>query len=159
MKFKLEEISSLSGRSCKIYSVMAEGEEYSLFEQFLMENHATHREEIRSINRRLQVMGRETGARETFFKDKEGLPGDGVCALYDDTDKKLRLYCVRYGNIAVILGGGGEKNTRTWQEDPKLKQEAERMIEISKIITEAIKNRETQITEDGFTELNFESYE
>ncbi len=159
MRFELAEIPHLSGSSCKIYSVIAEGEELSLFERFLIENFDTHKEEVKSINRRLQVMGRSTGAREHFFKDKEGLPGDGVCALYDDPDKKLRLYCVRYGNIAVILGGGGEKNTRTWQDDPKLKREAERMIEISKIITEAIKNRETQITEDGFTELNFESYE
>lgn len=159
MKFELTEISRMSGCSCKIYSVIEEGEEFSLFEQFMMENYDTHNAEVKDINRRLQFMGRSGGAREQFFKEKEGLPGDGVSALYDDPDKKLRLYCIRYGNIAVILGGGGAKNTRTWQDDPKLKSEAEKIIKISKIITEAIKNRDTKLTEDGFSEINFESYE
>jgi hypothetical protein len=27
--------------------------------------------------------------------------------LYDDEERKLRLYCIRYANVAIILGGGG----------------------------------------------------
>lgn len=159
MKFELKEISHLSGSCCRIYSVVEDGDEFSLFERFMLDNYDSHSQELKSINRRLQFMGRSGGARSHFFKDKEGVPGDGVSALYDDPDRKLRLYCIRYGDIAIILGGGGAKRTRAWQDDPKLKSQAEKMIKISKIVTEAIKERDTKLTESGFTELNFESYE
>lgn len=33
---------------------------------------------------------------------------------------KLRLYCLRFSDQIVILGNGGVKNTRTYEEDPKL---------------------------------------
>jgi len=57
---------------------------------------------------RLKIIGNETGARESFFKTKEGIPGDGVCTLYDTPDKKLRLYCIRYGKQLIIIGAGGQ---------------------------------------------------
>jgi hypothetical protein len=41
-----------------------------------------------------------------FFKVEKGRPADGVCALFDHPDKKLRLYCYRVGTAALIVGGG-----------------------------------------------------
>ena len=38
MKFELKEIKQLTGKLCKIYSVQMEGDENTLFEQFLDEN-------------------------------------------------------------------------------------------------------------------------
>ncbi|MBK6979124.1 MAG: hypothetical protein IPH28_20170 [Cytophagaceae bacterium] len=60
--------------------------------------------------------------------------GDGVCALYDDPDRNLRLYCIRYGKQIVVLGGGGHKpkTIRALQEDEKLKQENYLIRNISK---------------------------
>ena len=74
--------------------------------------------EIRQIIATLDAIGKRVGAQEIFFRrKKEGKAGDGVEALYDSPDAKLRLYCIRYGSVTLILGDGGEKNVRTWQED------------------------------------------
>lgn len=81
----------------------------------------------------------------------EGTPGDGVCALYDIPNKRLRLYCIVYGTVAVILGGGGIKRVRVWQDDEFLRKHAELMIRISRIISLRIKEGDIKISDDGFT--------
>ena len=44
---------------------------------------------------------------------------DSVQALPIESGK-LRLYCLRLSDQIVILGNGGVKKTRTYEEDPKL---------------------------------------
>lgn len=44
---------------------------------------------------------------------------DNLCALSIDS-RKLRLYCLRISDQILILGNGGEKVTRTYEEDPLL---------------------------------------
>ena len=103
--------------------------------------------------RQLLFIGKEGGARRDFFKRNEGKPGDGVCALYDNPDHKLRLYCIVFGTVAIILGGGGPKpeGVRAWQDNPNLKANAELMIRISQRITKAIHNKEIQVTDKGLS--------
>lgn len=128
-----------------------EEDEVTLFDHFVTENMAEYKTELRSIAGRLQQIGRTTGARANFFKLDEGKPGDGVCALYDDPDSKLRLYCIRYGNVAIILGGGGPKppGVRAWQEDEKLTLEAETIMEVSKDIMRRLHSGELEWSKDG----------
>ena len=33
---------------------------------------------------------------------------------------KLRLYCLRLSDSVLIVGNGGEKSTKTYEEDPEL---------------------------------------
>jgi hypothetical protein len=132
MNFSLEKVEKLSGREASVYAVVLEGESHSVFEGFLAEYQTNYRSEILDIIARLKVIGHRTGARKDFFKEFEGEIGDLVCALYDDPDKKLRLYCMRFGGDFVILGGGGPKEVRAWQDDPNLKYHAETMIAIAK---------------------------
>ena len=123
---------------------MPDGLDETLYDTFLKENQTHYKPELKFLLSRLQTINTKTSARDKFFKPREGLPGDGVCALYDNPDHKLRLYCIRYGNDTLIIGGGGPKppNTRTWQDDPKLKQEVETLIKVSKNVTDRISNRE-----------------
>ena len=58
------------------------------------------------------------GALERFFRI-EGKMNDHVSALAIDS-RKLRLYCLRISDQILILGNGGVKNTRTYQEDQEL---------------------------------------
>lgn len=60
----------------------------------------------------------EKGALERFFRN-EGKIDDSVKALAIDS-RKLRLYCLRISDQILILGNGGVKNTRTYQEDEVL---------------------------------------
>ena len=151
MIFSLVKNESLSGQKATIYSVRIEDDVDTLLEKFVAENIPSYRDEVRELLLRLQQIGHHTGARETFFKPNEGKPGDGIEALYDAADKHLRLYCIRNGRVAVIVGGGGPKTTRTWQEDPKLKFENELLQRLSKTITQALLQGVLRWSADGLT--------
>lgn len=144
MNFKLSKIQELSGNRASVYSIILKGDQTTLFEQFIVENMLNNKKEVLNILERLRLIGLEFGARENFFKMKEGYPGDLVCALYDDPKAKLRLYCIRYGTSTIIIGGGGTKNTRTWQEDPNLDKSAREMMEVSKLIYQRMKDGELE---------------
>ncbi len=139
MKFEIVELDEFSGVKASIYSIFIDDANTTLFDQFILENEAFYPDEVASILDRLEIIGHFTGAREHYFKLNEGTLGDGVCALYDSPDKKLRLYSIRYGSTCIVLGGGGNKNVRALQEDEKLKQENYLLRYISKKITEAFK--------------------
>lgn len=161
MKCELIKIDELSGNKASIYSVIIDEGDASLFEEFVDENENSYLSEIKNILQRLKTIGNKTGAREQFFKINEGYPGDGVCALYDDPDKKLRLYCIRFGTMIVVLGGGGPKpkNIRAFQESEKLTEENYLLRAISKQITEMITDKEIRLsayTNDFEGELSFE---
>lgn len=142
---RLDEFDSLEG--C-LYSVASDDCENTLFDNFINENIQIYPNEVGEIIGKLKVMSSKTGFTDIFFRIIEGRPGDGVCAI-TDYKKKLRLYCVRFGNILLVLGGGGPKTTRTYQEDQKLLAENLMMQNVSKQITEAIKNKELYIDDDG----------
>jgi hypothetical protein len=156
VKVQLVNIDQFPGDKVHYYSLIVDNDENNLFDKFLLENIETNRSEIMDILIRLQLMGEEYGARENFFKLNEGKPGDGVVALYDQPRKNLRLYCIRFGASAVILGGGGlkRKDIRAYQEDPLLKRRAECMIKVSKLIREYMKNKEFILNEDGTITCN-----
>lgn len=151
MNYEIVELENFSNRKATVYSVIMENDDITLFDHFVNENITNYRKELKSILSRLEEIGNTTGAREKFFKHNEGKPGDGVCALFDDPDSKLRLYCIRYGNIAIILGGGGPKpdDIRAWQDDKKLTLEAKTMIQVSKDIMQRIQSGDLQWSADG----------
>lgn len=60
----------------------------------------------------------DNGALERFFRP-EGKINDNVHAIPIDGGK-LRLYCLRISEQIIILGNGGVKSTRSYQESPKL---------------------------------------
>ncbi len=64
-----------------------------------------------------------------------------VCALYDNPNSNLRLYCIRFASSLVILGGGGykPKTIRALQEDRKLMAENKLMVKLSDEIAKRIK--------------------
>ena len=57
----------------------------------------------------------EEGADIAYFR-KEG----GSLKALPVNGGKLRLYCFRVSECIVVLGNGGNKKTRTYQEDPLL---------------------------------------
>ena len=58
------------------------------------------------------------GALERFFRP-EGKMSDNVVAL-PTVQSKLRLYCLRLSDKILILGNGGVKNTKTYEESKVL---------------------------------------
>ena len=157
MKFQLVKLSRFSGVKTSIYTVVVGNDVETLLDKFLQKHKDSHLNEIRQIIATLDAIGKRVGAQEIFFRrKKEGKAGDGVEALYDSPDAKLRLYCIRYGSVTLILGDGGEKNVRTWQEDKQLTKSATEMIKISAMITQAIKEKDLYWNGNEFVgKLNF----
>lgn len=154
MKFRIQKQEQFKGEQAGIYSVYLENEQETLFERFLKENIGSFKSEIVDITQRITAINEKTGAREQYFKFKEGVPGDGVCALYDLPGKHLRLYCIRYGSSLVILGGGGlkEKEIRAFQENEKLRDENYFLRKVSALISERIHDGDIEYTSD-YTKL------
>lgn len=150
LKFRIVKLDELSGEAITSYSILPDNDEVTLFDKFLIENN-TLKSELKDIIARLKVMGNKTGAREQYFKLHEGNPGDGVCALYDEPEKNLRLYCIRYGTMILILGSGGEKPKalKAFQESDKLTEENYLLREIARQINQRIKDKEIGFTGDG----------
>jgi hypothetical protein len=152
MKFELKEIEQLSGQRCKIYSVLMEGDEKTLFEQFVVENKDNFPEEVKTIFKDLIAIGHYSSAKDHYFRSKkEGKLGDGVEALFDSPNALLRVYTIKYGRILLILGGGGHKPKaiRAFQEDPKLTKENYLIRQIAAILYEAIKNKDLRWNKEG----------
>ncbi len=159
--FEIIEVNRLSGEECHIYTIQLAGKDRTEFEQFVNDYINDFENEVIDIYNRLKFIGKETGAREQFFKLNEGKPGDLVVALFDSPDKKLRLYCIRFSKVALIIGGGGRKAVRTWQDDIQLCQSVRLMMNVSKIIYEAILDKYLKIDADGrlIGKTKFEEYE
>ena len=162
MNVRIVKLEQLSGNKTSIYSVIIDNKEETQFEGFLRENNTVYSTEIKDIIGRLITIGNKTGAREHFFKEKEGKPGDGVSALYDVPSKNLRLYCIRYGTQILILGGGGKKEVRALQEDDKLREENYLLRDISNFITQKIVSQDIKYINNGLElegDLEFETNE
>ncbi len=142
MKCRLVKLERISGSCATLYTILADGEQETQFEHFLSENTISFKNEIIDILKRLNAIGHKTGARHGFFKHDEGKWGDGCCALYDEPNRKLRLYCIRYGTQIVILGGGGLKQVRAWQDDPKLSEQMKQLMALAKELNKRLKERE-----------------
>ena len=151
MNYTLLKREGLSGAKATVYSVQLE-DGTDLFDRFLSENETNFPQDVSNILQRLRAMATKTGAQQHFFKQREGKPGDGVCALFDTPGKHLRLYVIRMGNAVLILGGGGPKKTRTLQQDPKLNYENYTLREVSQFISEKMRTNELQFSDDE-TEL------
>jgi hypothetical protein len=99
----------------------------------------------------------KNGALERYFRP-EGKMNDGVCALPIDCGK-LRLYCLRLTDKILILGNGGKKSTKTYNEDLELSgyvltlQKFEALIKLG-LKNKAIEIEETQII--GYEDKTFQ---
>lgn len=103
-----------------LYSICFDGDNVSEFEKFLetfRENGKYNRDFNQILFAIKKIMSQ--GALERFFRTSEGKMNDNVCALSIDS-RALRLYCLRMSDKIVILGNGGIKTTRTYQEDESL---------------------------------------
>ena len=89
MNFEIKEIKNLTGAKAHVYSVILEGDESTLLEQFFNEN-SENKKDLKKVLNKILIMAQDTGCRKSFFKEGEGAWGDGVISLQDTG--RLRLY-------------------------------------------------------------------
>lgn len=142
-----------AAENCTIYSIQFLSEDESEFERF----YAKFRDESvynEDFERLLNIIGRiaDFGAFERFFRP-EGKMSDRVCAL-PVLKSRLRLYCLRLSDKILILGNGGVKATRTYNEDDTLKGYVITLQNFDKLITEGVKNGSILVTENTIETKN-----
>lgn len=84
----------------------------------------------------------QSGALESYFR-LEGKMNDRVCAIpllirprNYSLHGTLRLYCIRVSNDLLIIGGGGLKRTRAYEEDSYLLKHVELLRDIDSALAE-----------------------
>ena len=119
------------------YSLLFDNEELTEFEKFIIENKLKYPVDDAIILKRISKIG-ESGAFERYFR-YAGKKNDRTVALPSHLDtSKLRVYCIRISEEIVILGSGGEKNTKTYNENQILNDIVNTLIKVDS----AIKDKE-----------------
>ena len=102
-----------------LYSICFDGSDLTEYEKFIQKfmTDATLNKDFQKVFRAINRIV-ANGALERYFRP-EGRYGDHLAALSIDS-KVLRLYCLRISDQILIVGNGGAKMTRTYEEDEEL---------------------------------------
>jgi hypothetical protein len=130
---------------CTIYTIQFLSESDSEFERFYtrFKDDAEYNPDLMRIVALINKIA-DMGALERYFRP-EGKLKDGVCAL-PVLKSKLRLYCLRLSDKILVLGNGGVKKTRTYNEDDTLKGYVLTLQNFEKLIREGEKDGTISIT-------------
>ena len=130
---------------CTIYTIQFLSESDSEFERFYarFKDDAEYNPDLMKIVALINKIA-DMGALERYFRP-EGKLKDGVCAL-PVLQSKLRLYCLRLSDKILVLGNGGIKKTRTYNEDDMLKGYVLTLQNFEKLIREGEKDGTISIT-------------
>lgn len=141
-----------------MFSICFDGHDLSEFEKFLNEfkDNATYNKDFNVILLALSKII-DKGALERFFRN-EGRMNDNVKALAIDS-RKLRLYCLRISDQILILGNGGVKTTRTYQEYSKLSGYVMDLQTFDKVLLNAQKSGKITIEKNMITDIQRVTFE
>lgn len=141
-----------------LYSICFNGEELSEYEKFLtkFKDNAQLNYDFQRILFALAKIV-EVGALERFFRN-EGRMKDNLCALSIDS-RRLRLYCLRISDKILIVGNGGEKTTRTYQEDETLSGYVMDLQKFDELLKDAQKTGTITIENNVITGIETATFE
>lgn len=145
---KLEPVKATETAS--LYTIIFENDDMSEFSKFLTrfkDNGRLQRDYQIILYALKKIL--ENGVLERYFR-REGKYTDRVCALPIDSGK-LRLYCLRLSDKILILGNGGIKSTRTYNENSELNGYVMDLQRFDALLKEAEKEGSIQIEETTIT--------
>lgn len=133
-----------------LYSICFDGNAISEYETFVQKfkDDATLNTDYKNIILALEKIV-AVGAFERFFRP-EGKMSDRVAALSIDS-RKLRLYCLRISDQILIVGNGGRKDTRTYEESSELSGYVMDLQAFDKMLAEAQKAGSVTIEKNVIT--------
>lgn len=126
------------------YSIRYSNNELSEAERFfdaVLDNNDL-KEDVEILSKIIDRIG-ENGAEPRYFRHA-GTRRDKVVALPEYlSSSNLRLYAIRLTKDIVILGNGGLKKTKTYNEDPFLNECVETLKKINRFIGSRIEKGQT----------------
>jgi hypothetical protein len=129
------------------YSIVINGNKDCEMERFLRDMQSSGEAKyLPQIVNLLEKIGQH-GAQERYFRH-EGKRNDNVFAIPDHylINSDYRLYCLRYGESIVVLGNGGVKKTKTYQEDQHLNECVNTLQKIDYVIRTKIASGAIRLT-------------
>ena len=134
-------------KSCTLYTIQFLSKNESEFERF----YNKFKDEVDFNPDLMRIVGflnkiADFGALERFFRP-EGKMNDNVAAL-PVVSSKLRLYCLRLSDRILILGNGGVKKTKTYEQDNELSGYVLTLQKFDRLIKEGVKDGSIVITEN-----------
>lgn len=145
-----------SSNSCTMYTIQLLTDDKSEFEKFISKfrQDAELNPDFQTIMRFVEQI-LSNGALERYFRP-EGKMNDSVVALPVLTSK-LRLYCLRLTDRILILGNGGIKKSRTYQENDTLQGYVMDLQKFERLLKQEVRSGNVEITEkEILTTKNFE---
>lgn len=133
-------------RRVNLYTIRIKNSSDTEFEKFLKNPEIMRHKDFDKLTGRLDTILNRYGCEDNFFR-YASKPTDPVSEL---AYGKLRLYCCVWSKGILILGTGGIKTTRTYQEDPELNKYVQELIYVSKRLEERIREKEVIIDREGF---------
>lgn len=134
------------GAKCTLYTIQFMSEDESEYQRFCnkFKDDAKLNPDLLNILKIVDSIT-ERGALERLFRP-EGKMNDSVVALPLLTSK-LRLYCLRISDGILVLGNGGIKNSRTYQEDDSLRGYVMDLQKLDALLKEGQRKGEITVTE------------
>lgn len=134
------------GENCTIYTLQFLRDNESEFEKFVSKfrENTEYSEDFSRIAAFISRIAK-TGAFERYFRP-EGKMNDSVVAL-PVTSSKLRLYCLRLSDRILILGNGGVKKTKRYEDDSQLNGYVMTLQKFEKLLRKEVANGNVSITE------------
>lgn len=141
-----------------LYSICFDGSDLSEYEKFVRKfmNDATLNKDFQMIFRAINRIV-ANGAVERYFRP-EGNYKDNVAALSVDS-KILRLYCLRISDQILIVGNGGAKTTRTYEENEELSGYVMDLQKFDELLAQELKNGKIRIEQNVITGIESASFE
>ena len=146
-------IKLFEGEKTAFYTIQEEAGDRTLvwFYDFLLKIEPKDAEQMKSL---LQHIANKYGAKSVFFRHEgaaDALPS--VHVGFVEPDARLRLYCMRLNDNAVILFNGGYKDAATAQQS-RISMHFRASNEMARKIQKAI--REGRIRFDRFNKLTWD---
>lgn len=134
-------------KNCTLYTIQFLSEDSSEFERF----YNKFKDDVEfnpDLMRIVGFLGRiaDFGALERYFRPEEKM-NDNVVAL-PVVQSKLRLYCLRLSDKILILGNGGKKRSKTYEEDNELSGYVLTLQNFDQLIKEGVNDGSIIVTEN-----------
>lgn len=147
---EVELVLADNSEKCTMYTIHFKSEDDTELEKFIskFKDNAKYNSDFQSI---LIFMERilSNGALERYFR-REGKLNDSVVAL-PVLKSKLRLYCLRLSDHILVVGNGGVKDTRTYEESDELQGYVMTLQKFERLLKKEAELGNVEITE---TEIN-----
>jgi len=152
MQIELKKLYELSIGITSFYSYACDDSEVTVYMNLLntyagLSKYREYKIKMEAVHKQFMSMSIFKGARDHFFEPHDPLPENGVCYLNLRHWPDLRLYCIRYNDNLVIVGGGDVIIHGEGASEVKLSlsREEKMMKQIAEVLKEKINETEISV--------------